>query len=62
VVKTRKISGSGAEEIIDCIIFVGNLILNFDYETILRVLEILNEKLRDKSKEAIEENLTTTCK
>jgi lipoate-protein ligase A len=59
VVQTRKISGSGAGEIGDCIVFVGNLILDFDYETMSRVLKIPDEKFRDKVKKTIEENLTT---
>ncbi len=32
VVQNRKISGSGAGEIGDCIVFVGNMILDFDFE------------------------------
>jgi lipoate-protein ligase A len=59
VVETRKISGSGAAEIGDCIVFVGNLILDFDYETMSRVLKIPDEKFRDKVKKTIEENLST---
>ena len=60
IVDTRKkISGSGAAEIGDCIVFVGNLILDFDYETMSRVLKIPDEKFRDKVKKTIEENLST---
>lgn len=62
VVQTRKISGTGAGEIGDCIVFVGNLILDFDYETMSRVLKIPDEKFRDKVKKTIEENLTTICR
>ena len=59
VIETRKISGTGAAEIGDCIVFVGNLILDFDYETMSRVLKIPDEKFRDKVKKTIEENLST---
>lgn len=59
VVQNRKISGSGAGEIGDCIVFVGNMILDFDYETMSRVLKIPDEKFRDKVKKTIEENLST---
>lgn len=59
VVDNRKISGTGAGEIGDCIVFVGNLILDFDYETMARVLKIPDEKFRDKVKKTIEENLST---
>jgi len=59
VVEHRKISGTGAGEIGDSIVFVGNLILDFDYETMARVLKIPNEKFRDKVKKTIQENLST---
>lgn len=59
VVEHRKISGTGVGEIGDCIVFVGNLILDFDYETMARVLKIPDEKFRDKVKKTIEENLST---
>jgi len=59
VVGHRKISGTGAGEIGDCVVFVGNLIIDFDYDTMARVLNIPEEKFRDKVKSSIEENLTT---
>lgn len=59
VIENRKISGSGAAEIGDAIVFVGNLILDFDYEMMSRVLKIPDEKFRDKVKKTIEENLST---
>jgi lipoate---protein ligase len=59
IVENRKISGTGAAEIGDCLVFVGNLILDFDYEMMSRVLKIPDEKFRDKVKKTIEENLTT---
>jgi lipoate-protein ligase A len=59
VVETRKMSGTGAAEIADCVVFVGNLILDFDYETMSRVLKIPDEKFRGKVKKTIEDNLST---
>jgi len=59
VVENRKISGTGAAEIGDSIVFVGNLILDFDYEMMSRVLKIPDEKFRDKVKKTIAENLST---
>ena len=59
IVQNRKISGTGAGEIGDSIVFVGNLILDFDYETTARVLKIPDEKFRHKVKKTIEENLST---
>ena len=59
IVQNRKISGTGAGEIGGSIVFVGNLIVDFDYETMARVLRIPDEKFRDKVKKTIQENLTT---
>ena len=59
IFQNRKISGTGAGEIGDSIVFVGNLILDFDYETMARVLKIPDEKFRDKVKKTIKENLST---
>ena len=56
---TRKISGTGAAEIGDCIVFAGNLILDFNYEMMSRVLKVPDEKFRDKVHKTIRENLTT---
>lgn len=59
IVHDRKISGTGVGEIGDSIAFVGNLILDFDYGMMARVLKIPDEKFRDKVRKSIEENLTT---
>jgi lipoate---protein ligase len=55
----RKISGTGAAEIGDYVVLVGNLIADFDYETMSRVLRVPDEKFRDKVFKSIQENLTT---
>jgi len=59
IVGSRKISGTGVGEIGDCIVFVGNLILDFNYKMMSRVLKVPDEKFRDKVRKTMEENLTT---
>ena len=54
-----KISGTGAAEIGDCVVFVGNLIVDFNYEMMSRVLKVPDEKFRDKIHQTLKENLTT---
>jgi lipoate-protein ligase A len=56
---TRKISGTGVGEIGECIVFVGNLIVDFNYEEMSRVLRVPDEKFRDKIHKTLKENLTT---
>jgi len=56
---TRKISGTGAAEIGDCIVFVGNLIVGFNFEMMSRVLKVPDEKFRDKVHKSLKENLST---
>ncbi len=55
----RKISGNGVVEIGDYIVFVGNLIVDFDYETMARVLKVPDEKFRDKVYKTLRDNLST---
>jgi len=55
----RKISGNGAAEIGDYAILVGNLIADFDYETMVRGLRVPDAKFRDKVFKSLRENLTT---
>jgi len=55
----RKIAGTGAVEIGDYLILVGNLIADFDYKTMVRVLRVPDEKFRDKVFKSMTENLTT---
>lgn len=59
IVETRKISGTGAAEIGDCVVFVGNLIVDFDYKTMSRVLRVPDEKFRDKVHKTLRDNLST---
>ena len=55
----RKISGTGAAEIGDYLILVGNVIMDFDYDTMVRVLRVPDEKYRDKVYKSLHENLST---
>ena len=55
----RKISGNGAADIGDSSVLVGNLIVDFDYETMVRVLRVPDIKFRDKVFKSLRENLTT---
>lgn len=59
VANGRKISGNGAAEIGDYLVVVGNLIVDFDYENMTRVLKVPDEKFRDKIYQTLRENLST---
>ena len=59
IVNGQKISGNGVGEIGEYIIFVGNLIVDFDYDTMVRVLRVPDEKFRDKIHKTLRDNLTT---
>lgn len=59
VTGSKKISGTGAGEIANCVVFVGNIILDFDYKTMSQVLKVPDEKFREKVYHTIEANLTT---
>jgi len=58
----RKIAGEGGGDVGDCIVFVGGILLDFDYETMARILRVPDEKFRDKIHKTMEENLTTVLK
>ncbi len=55
----RKVSGNGVAEIGEFIVFVGNLIVDFNYEMMVRVLKVPDEKFRDKIHKTLTENLST---
>ncbi len=59
VVGKRKISGTGAGEIGQCVVFVGNLILDFDYRTMSRVLKVPDEGFRERLHRSIFAELST---
>jgi lipoate-protein ligase A len=56
---SRKISGTGAAEIGDSVVFVGNLIMDFNYSMMSKILKVPDEKFRDKLHKTLEENLST---
>jgi lipoate-protein ligase A len=55
----RKISGNGVAQIGDYVVLAGNLIVDFDYATMVKVLRVPDEKFRDKVFKSMQENLTT---
>jgi len=55
----RKISGTGAAEIEDTVVLVGNFIVDFNYAMMARCLRVPDEKFRDKVHKTMFENLTT---
>ncbi len=55
----RKISGTGAAQIEDMLVLVGNFIQDFNYEMMSKCLRVPDEKFRDKVHKTMYENLTT---
>ncbi|MCX6054784.1 MAG: lipoate--protein ligase [Chloroflexi bacterium] len=55
----RKISGTGAAQIDDMLILVGNFIQDFNYDMMSKCLRVPDEKFRDKVYKTMYENLTT---
>jgi len=58
----RKISGNGATAIDDTLILTGNVIVDFDYETMCATLRVPSEKFRDKVAKSLRERVTTLRK
>ena len=55
----RKVSGTGAAQIDDMLVLVGNFIQDFNYEMMTKVLRVPDEKFRDKVFKTMYENLST---
>lgn len=55
----RKISGEGGGDIGNCIVFVGGILLDFDFDLMSKVLRVPDEKFRDKLYKTMQENLST---
>jgi lipoate-protein ligase A len=55
----RKISGTGAAQVENMWILVGNFIQDFDYGMMCKCLRVPDEKFRDKVHKTMVENLTT---
>jgi lipoate-protein ligase A len=58
----RKIAGEGGGNIGDCMVFVGGILLDFNYKAMSRILKVPDEKFRDKVFKTMEENVTTMRK
>ena len=55
----KKIAGQGGGNIGDRMVFVGGVLVDFDYRAMSKVLKVPDEKFRDKIHKSMEENLTT---
>jgi len=55
----RKITGEGGANIGDCIVFVGGILLDFDYDTMSRVFPAPNEDYRSQLFETLQKNVTS---
>jgi len=55
----RKIAGEGGGNIGECMVFVGGILLDFDYNGMSNILKVPDEKFRDKVFKTMKENLTT---
>ncbi len=59
-VNGRKISGNGAGTVDNVVnILTGNIIMDFNYEMMVKVLKVPSEKFRDKVAKSLEERMTT---
>lgn len=58
-VRGKKISGNGATVLDDTLIMTGNIILDFDYDTMCNVLKVPSEKFKDKLAKNLKERVTT---
>ncbi|MFX1602085.1 MAG: lipoate--protein ligase [Promethearchaeota archaeon] len=58
-VEGRKISGNGAGDVGDARILTGNLIFDFNYDMMVKVLKVPDEKFRDKLAQGLRERLST---
>lgn len=58
-VSGKKISGNGAGDVGDARILTGNLIFDFDFDSMVHVLRVPSEKFRDKIFKSLKERMTT---
>jgi lipoate-protein ligase A len=59
IVNGKKISGNGAGDVGDARILTGNLIFDFNFDMMVKVLKVPNEKFRDKIAQSLRERMTT---
>ena len=55
----KKIAGEGGGDIEDAMVFVGGILMDFDFKAMSKILKVPDEKFRDKIYKSMEENLTT---
>jgi len=55
----RKISGEGGGDVGESMVFVGGILMDFNYQIMSKILKVPEEKFRDKIYKSMEENLTT---
>ncbi|MEM2146915.1 MAG: lipoate--protein ligase [Candidatus Jordarchaeaceae archaeon] len=62
-VNGKKISGNGAGTLENAVnIMTGNIIMDFNYEMMVKILKVPSEKFRDKVAKSLEERMTTIKK
>ncbi|MHA1300396.1 MAG: lipoate--protein ligase [Candidatus Helarchaeota archaeon] len=61
-VRGKKISGNGAGKLEDVSILTGNLILDFNFDEMVKILKVPSEKFRDKIAKSLKERITTIKK
>jgi lipoate-protein ligase A len=59
IVNGKKISGNGAGDVGDARILTGNLIFDFNFDMMVKVLRVPDEKFRDKVYKSLRERMTT---
>ncbi|MFX1510961.1 MAG: lipoate protein ligase C-terminal domain-containing protein [Promethearchaeota archaeon] len=59
VVEGKKISGNGAGQIEQASVLTGNLIFDFNFDEMVKILKVPSEKFRDKVAKSLRERLTT---
>lgn len=55
----KKISGNGAGDVGDARILTGNLIFDFNFDMMVKVLKVPDEKFRDKISKSLRERMST---
>ncbi|MBI4788055.1 MAG: lipoate--protein ligase family protein [Chloroflexi bacterium] len=58
-VDEKRIAGTGGGQIEEACVVVGNLLFDFDYETMAQVWRVPSEAFRDLAREALRANITT---
>lgn len=57
-----KITGTGAGEIEDCIAFVGNLLIDFDFAAMARLIQAPDDQFRNRFQKAMEREMSTMAR